>query len=81
MPKARADREHRWLWVLGRMKPKVSIEQAKAEMLKLAKRQADAYPDSYKGYKLRAMPLREFVAGDLNRQYTLLLLGAVASCC
>ena len=76
--KARVDREHRQLWVLGRMKPKVSIAQAKAEMLTLAKRQADAYPDSYKSYQLRVLPLGEYTAGDLNRQYTLLLLGAVA---
>lgn len=76
--KARVDREHRQLWVLGRLKPKVTIAQAKAEMLTLARRQADAYPDSYKSFQLRVLPLGEYTAGDLNRQYTLLLLGAVA---
>ncbi len=76
--KARVDREHRQLWVLGRLKPKVSIVQAKAEMLTLARRQADAFPDFYKSFQLRVLPLGEYTAGDLNRQYTLLLLGAVA---
>ncbi len=76
--KARVDREHRQLWVLGRMKPKVSIAQAKAEMLTIAHHQADAYPDAYKNIQLRVLPLGEYTAGDLNRQYTLLLLGAVA---
>jgi putative ABC transport system permease protein len=76
--KARVDREDRQLWVLGRLKPKISIAQAKAEMLTLAKRQADAYPDPYKNFQLRVLPLGEYTAGDLNRQYTLLLLGAVA---
>jgi putative ABC transport system permease protein len=76
--KARIDREQRQLLVLGRLKPKVSIAQAKAEMLTIAEHQAEAYPDSYKGFQLRVLPLGEYTAGDLNRQYTLLLLGAVA---
>ena len=76
--KARVERDNRQLWVLGRLKPNVSIAQAKAEMLTITRRQADAYPDSYKNFQLRAMPLGEYAAGDLNRQYTLLLLGAVA---
>ncbi len=74
----RVDRDNRQLWVLGRLKPKVSVAQAKAEMLTIARHQADAYPDSYKNFQLRVMPLGEYAAGDLNRQYTLLLLGAVA---
>jgi putative ABC transport system permease protein len=76
--KQRVERDNRQLWVLGRMKSHVSIEQAKAEMLTIVRHQADAYPDAYKNYQLRVLPLGEYTAGDLNRQYTLLLLGAVA---
>ena len=47
-------------------------------MLTIAHHQADAYPDAYKDWQLRVIPLGEFAAGDLTRQYTLLLLGAVA---
>ena len=70
-------RDSRYLWVLGRMKPHVSVTEASAEMDAITKRQAEAYPDNYKGWRLRVMPLREFATDDLTRQYTLLLLGAV----
>ena len=76
--KQRAQRDSRFLWVVGHLKPQVSIEQAWAEMLTITKHQADAFPDAYKGWQLRVMNLGEFAAGELTRQYTLLLLGAVA---
>ena len=76
--KQRVERDNRPLWVLGRLKPQATFEQAKAEMLTIAHQQAEAYPDAYKDWQLRVIPLGEFAAGDLTRQYTLLLLGAVA---
>jgi putative ABC transport system permease protein len=75
--KARVQRDERWLWVLGRLKPGVSYTQAAVEMRGLAQRQSELYPDTNKGWQLRPMPLREFVTGNLTRQYTILLLGAV----
>jgi len=75
--KARQDRTRRWLFVLGKMKDGVSFEQASAEMNAISTRQAEAYPDTNKGWTLRPMPLRQFVTGNLTRQYTILLLGAV----
>jgi putative ABC transport system permease protein len=76
--KQRVERDNRPLWVLGRLKPQVTIEQARAEMLTIARHQAEAFPDAYKDWQLRVMSLGEFAAGDLTRQFTLLLLGAVA---
>jgi putative ABC transport system permease protein len=76
--KQRVERDNRPLWVLGRLKPQATFEQAKAEMLTIAHQQAEAFPDAYKDWELRVIPLGEFAAGDLTRQYTLLLLGAVA---
>src|SRR5450432_80758 len=76
--KQRVERDNRPLWVLGRLKPQATLEQAKAEMLTIAHQQAEAFPDAYKDWELRVIPLGEFAAGDLTRQYTLLLLGAVA---
>jgi putative ABC transport system permease protein len=76
--KQRAQRDSRFLWVVGHLKSQVSIEQARAEMLTVTKHQADAFPDVYKGWQLRVLNLGEFAAGELTRQYTLLLLGAVA---
>src|SRR6202163_4094222 len=76
--KQRVERNDRSLWVLGRLKPQASVAQARAEMVTIAHHQADAYPDAYKDWQLRVLPLGEFASGDLTRQYTLLLLGAVA---
>ena len=75
--KARVQRDERWLWVLGRLKPGVSFAQSAAEMQGLAQRQSELYPDTNKGWQLRPLLLREFVTGNLTRQYTILLLGAV----
>jgi putative ABC transport system permease protein len=75
--KSRAARDVRSLWVLARLKPDVSIAQAAAEMHTITARQAEAFPDTYKGWNLRVMTIGDFYTGDLTRQYTFLLLGAV----
>jgi putative ABC transport system permease protein len=75
--KQRSERTSRYIWVLGKLKPNVSVKQASAEMIGLAQREAAAYPDASKGWQLRVMPAREFASSDLTRQYTLLLMGAV----
>jgi putative ABC transport system permease protein len=75
--KERANRESRYVSVLGRLQPHVSFSQAKAEMMTLRERQAGEFPDAYKGWKLSVMPLTEFASGNLTRQYTIMLLGAV----
>jgi putative ABC transport system permease protein len=75
--KERLRRDSRWLFVLGRLKPGVPFAQGAAEMQSIAQRQAQAYPDTSKGFRLYPRPLQEFVTGDLTRQYTFLLLGAV----
>jgi putative ABC transport system permease protein len=75
--KQRVERDNRPLWVIGHLKPGVSSEQGKAEMLTIAQHQAAAYPDAYKDWQVRVLPLGEFATGDLTREYTLLLLGAV----
>lgn len=76
--KDRVRRDARYLWVLGRLKPGVSVAEAGAEMKAITARQAEAYPDTNKGWQLRVMPVREFASGNLTRQYTFLLMGAVA---
>jgi len=75
--KQRSERDSRYIWVLGRLKPDTSVKQAAAEMSGLAQREAATYPDSSKGWQLRVLPVREFASSDLTRQYTLLLMGAV----
>ena len=75
--KERLRRDNRWLWVLGRLAPGVSFAESAAEMQGIARRQAQVYPDTDKGFELRPMELAKFMTGDLTRQYTLLLMGAV----
>jgi len=75
--KQRSERNSRYIWVLGKLKPNISVKQAVAEMGGLAQREAATYPDASKGWQLRVMPVREFASSDLTRQYTLLLMGAV----
>jgi putative ABC transport system permease protein len=75
--KQRSERNSQYLWVLGKLKPDTSVKQAAAEMSAIAQRESDAYPDSYKGWQLRVMPVREFATSDITRQYTFLLMGAV----
>jgi putative ABC transport system permease protein len=75
--KERERRDNRWLWVLGRLKPGVPFSAASAEILAIAQRQAESYPDTDKGWQLRPMSLTQFMTGDITRQYTLLLMGAV----
>jgi putative ABC transport system permease protein len=73
----RAMRDARNLWVLGRLKPQVSVVEAAAEMRTITARQAEAFPDAYKGWQLRVLTIANFATDDLTRQFTFLLLGAV----
>jgi putative ABC transport system permease protein len=75
--KERLQRDNRRLWVLGRLKPGVSFSTGAAEMLAISERQAEAYPDTNKAWRLRPQPLGEFITGTLTRQYTVLLMVAV----
>jgi putative ABC transport system permease protein len=76
--KERLRRDNRWMWVLGRLKPGVSFAEGAAEMQSISQREAEAYPDTNKAWRLHPQPLREFITGTLTRQYTILLMGAVA---
>jgi putative ABC transport system permease protein len=75
--KERLRRDDRWLWVLGKLKPDVSFSEGAAEMRTISQRQADAYPDTDKGWMVQPQLLREFVTSTLTRQYMMLLMGAV----
>jgi putative ABC transport system permease protein len=75
--KERIRRDNRWLWVLGRLKPDVSFSAGAAEMRAISEREAEAYPDTNKAWRLQPQPLRQFITGTLTRQYTVLLMVAV----
>ena len=75
--KERAVRGARYMDVVGRLKPGISMGQAAAEMRTISKRLADAYPDTNRGWAVRLMPIRDFLLGDLTRSYTWMTLAAV----
>jgi predicted permease len=62
---------------IGRLKPGVTFEQAKADMDAVARNLAAAYPDSNKGEGITMVPLKTDVVGSV-RGILLVLLGAVS---
>jgi putative ABC transport system permease protein len=62
--------------VFGRLKPGVSVTQAKAELDVLATQLAQQYPDSNKGWGIFIMPMQDYMVRDVKPVlYT--LFGAV----
>jgi putative ABC transport system permease protein len=73
----RAVRDNHNYAVIARLKPGVSVEQAKAELAGISERLAQQYPGDDKGWGATAVPLRDDLVGDV-RPALLVLLGAVA---
>jgi predicted permease len=61
---------------IGRLKPGVSLQQARADMDAIARNLAAAYPDADQGRGIALVPLKTDVVGDL-RGLLLVLMGAV----
>jgi predicted permease len=61
---------------VGRLKPEVTLEQANADMSRVASRLAETYPDIDKDSGVTLVSLKENLVGDI-RPFLLVLLGAV----
>jgi predicted permease len=61
---------------IGRLKPGVTLEQARADMDAIANRLADAYPVADKDSGITVMSLKESMVGEIE-PFLFLLLGAV----
>ncbi|HEX5081037.1 MAG TPA: ABC transporter permease [Blastocatellia bacterium] len=70
-------RSSHWLWVMGRLRPGVSIVQAQAEMEGMSARLAKQYPDTNGDIGARVISMHEYFAGDAGPRL-LVLLGVVA---
>jgi putative ABC transport system permease protein len=68
---------HPGIYVAGRMRPGVTVEAARAEVVAIAQRLAEQYPDSNARQSMTVRPALESIVGDL-RPALLILLGAVA---
>jgi putative ABC transport system permease protein len=64
------------LGAIARLKPGVTLEQARAEMATIAARLEQAYPEANNGWKSRVEPLMNVVVGDAGRPLWI-LFGAV----
>jgi predicted permease len=67
------DRSIRWLRVIARIKPGISVEQAQTEMKTIAARLRSEYPNTNKDYDVRFMSLREDTTGDVRPALIVLL--------
>lgn len=65
----------RWLQVLGRLKPGVTVASAKAELIALADRIRSEHPQN-SGWSANVITLKETLVSDFQREL-LILLGAV----
>src|SRR6267378_1027465 len=73
----RAVRGNHNYMVIGRLKPEVAVQQAKADLGAISARLEQQHPEDDKGWGATVVPLREQIVGDL-RPGLLVLLGAVA---
>ena len=62
-PAARNDRS---LYMFARLKPNVTVEQARAEAVAVARRTADAFPESEKGWGVAVRTLPDFLIYDFS---------------
>jgi putative ABC transport system permease protein len=69
-------RDVKYLSAVGRLKPGVSLREARAEMGLISERLAEAYPESNRLQGINLLTLRESVVGSV-RPLLLVLLGAV----
>ena len=65
----------RELDVVGKLRPGVTVDQAQREMDGIARRQAERWPATHRGWTVRVVPLRERVAGHARQGLLLLTLG------
>src|SRR5262252_1305313 len=75
-PQLRNNRHALWLKAVGRLKPDVTLEQARADMNTIAGRLEQQY-DFMSGYGVNLVPIHDQVVGSV-RPALLVLLGAVA---
>lgn len=71
------DFDHRYLRIIGRLKPGISVQEAQVHMDALERRIASLHPATEAGNETWVEPLRHQLSGDI-RKPLLVLLGAVA---
>lgn len=75
-PQLQANRGNHWLISFGRLRPGVTLDQAREQMVAIAKRLEDQYKDNQAGRSVRLIPLQEEVVQNV-RPALFVLFGAV----
>ncbi|HEX7186105.1 MAG TPA: ABC transporter permease [Thermoanaerobaculia bacterium] len=70
-------RGFRWLHAVGRLKPGVSLEQAREDLDAISRQLEADFAYSNEGIRAAAMPLREAWFGELRRKLLILLAGGL----
>ena len=65
-----------YLYMVGRLRPGVSLDQAQADLSAIETRLAQQYPDQIPGHNVKLKLLRDVVVGDISSTL-MILLGAV----
>ncbi len=73
-----SERTNRNVRVIGRLRPDVSVAQARAEMNAIQRSLAEQYPEDRNAFGVEVRPLLDYVSGDF-RQPLYLLFGAVTA--
>jgi putative ABC transport system permease protein len=73
----KTDRDNNYLFVVGLLKPGVSVSGAAAELATLGQRLAQEFPRSNKQLAIRTVPFRTYATDEQTHNFMLLLLVAV----
>ena len=65
---------HSGIFVIGRLKPGVTLDEARSDMALVQGQIAQAYPDADKGIRATVMPLKQYFIGDDGRTLMLFLV-------
>jgi putative ABC transport system permease protein len=75
--KQQKDRTSRFLLLVGRLKPNVTLEQAQAELNNFFARLQEQYPDTNAGYSIWMVPLKEMIVGPARQDLLITLAAAI----
>ncbi len=72
-----AARDQRGVQTFAKLKPGVTLDQARADLERIARGIAEAYPDSHEGWGAGARPLHEWLLPDQIKLMMWTMMGAV----
>jgi putative ABC transport system permease protein len=77
-PEADENRGDRRITVIGRLAPGVTLQQAQADLQRVASQLARQFPETNKGWDVRVVPARDWIVSAEMGQRLRILLAAVA---